>query len=100
MIYCFDIDGTICSKVDDGNYANAKPYKNRIKQINQLYDDGNKIIFLTARGFVTKINWLETTKSQLESWGVNFHELYLTKPHADIYLMTRESKMKTFFYKL
>lgn len=100
MIYCFDIDGTICSKVDDGNYANAKPFKNRIKQINQLYDDGNKIIFLTARGFVTKINWLETTKSQLESWGVNFHELYLTKPHADIYIDDKGIKDEDFFYKL
>ena len=33
MIYCFDIDGTICS-FTDGNYESAVPYSNRIRQIN------------------------------------------------------------------
>ena len=94
MIYCFDIDGTICTQVDDGEYKNAKPIKNRIKKINKLYDQGNKIIFLTARGFVTKINWYELTTSQLEKWGVQYHELYLTKPHADIYIDDKGIKDK------
>ncbi len=97
MIYCFDIDGTICTQVDDGEYKNAKPIKNRIKKINKLYDQGNKIIFLTARGFVTKINWYELTTSQLEKWGVQYHELYLTKPHADIYIDDKGIKDEDFF---
>lgn len=97
MIYCFDIDGTICTQVDDGEYKNAKPIKNRIKKINKLYDQGNKIIFLTARGFVTKINWHELTASQLEKWGVQYHELYLTKPHADIYIDDKGLKDSEFF---
>tara|TARA_B100001093_G_scaffold519839_1_gene610843 strand:+ start:2373 stop:2672 length:300 start_codon:yes stop_codon:yes gene_type:complete len=97
MIYCFDIDGTICTQVDDGEYKNAEPIKNRIKKINKLYDEGNKIIFLTARGFVTKINWYELTASQLEKWGVQYHELYLTKPHADIYIDDKGLKDSEFF---
>ena len=32
------------------DYSDAKPYPERILRINELYDDGHKIIFLTARG--------------------------------------------------
>ena len=42
--YCFDIDGTICTT--DCHYDDARPYKNVIKKINSLYDEGNHIIFL------------------------------------------------------
>ena len=97
MIYCFDIDGTICTQVDDGEYKNAEPIKNRIKKINKLYDEGNKIIFLTARGFVTKEDWHQLTSSQLKKWGVKYHELYLTKPHADIYVDDKGVKDSDFF---
>ena len=48
MTYVFDIDGTICTKVDDGNYLNAKPLQNRIDVVNRLYEEGNRIIFQTA----------------------------------------------------
>jgi CMP-N,N'-diacetyllegionaminic acid synthase len=99
MIYCFDIDETICTKVLDGDYLKAKPYKNRIKKINKLYEDGNKIIFLTARGFVTKINWKETTENQLLHWGVKYHELFLTKPYADIYIDDKGISDHDFFDK-
>ena len=50
MIYVFDIDGTICTKVNDGDYSNAKPLVDRIDVVNKLYDKGNTIIFQTARG--------------------------------------------------
>ena len=33
-----------------GDYTKAKPHENRIKTVNRLYDDGNIIILLTARG--------------------------------------------------
>ena len=48
MTYVFDIDGTICTKVDDGNYLNAKPLQNRIDVVNRLYEEGNRIIFQRA----------------------------------------------------
>lgn len=49
-IYIFDIDGTICSLVEhDGDYESVIPFKKRIKKINDLYYDGNKIIYFTAR---------------------------------------------------
>lgn len=83
--YCFDIDGTICS-ISEEDYSKAQPYKEIIEKINILFEQGNKIILNTARGFVTKINWEETTKTQLEEWGVKYHELYFNKPAADYYI--------------
>ena len=85
MIYCFDIDGTICTNTD-GKYEEAKPLPDVIKKINFLYSSGNTIYFYTARGATTGINWREITEKQLELWGVKYHQLYLGKPTADIYI--------------
>ena len=49
MTYVFDIDGTICTTTD-GDYALAKPLKDRIAMVNKLYDEGHTIVFQTARG--------------------------------------------------
>ena len=54
-VYCFDIDGTICTNTD-GDYEQAVPFKEVIKKINSLYDMGYKIIFFTARGTTTGID--------------------------------------------
>ena len=42
MTYVFDIDGTICSHTY-GSYDEAKPDVERIKKVNELYDEGSKI---------------------------------------------------------
>ena len=83
--YVFDIDGTICTNTN-GNYEEAKPYKERIKFVNKLFDEGNKIKYFTARGSSTGINWYEITKKQLNSWHAKFHELIMQKPEGDIYI--------------
>lgn len=83
--YCFDIDGTICSNTD-GDYENASPYFDRIKQINILYSEGHNIIYFTARGSTTKIDWRDLTINQLNTWGAKYHNLILGKPFADYYV--------------
>lgn len=83
--YCFDIDGTICTQ-NSTEYDSASPFLDRIDKINNLYDEGNKIIFYTARGFVTGIDWEIVTKKQLKKWNVKYHELYFGKPAADVYI--------------
>jgi len=83
--YCFDIDGTICS-ITEGNYEEAKPYKARIKQINSLHAEGNKIILFTARGTSTGIDWRPLTEKQLKNWDVSYDELLFGKPEADKYI--------------
>ena len=65
MIYCFDIDGTICSPVKNSKYDEAVPFDNMLNKINQLYDEGNKIYFMTARGSVSGKDWTDFTKKQL-----------------------------------
>jgi|SRR5210317_827307 hypothetical protein len=96
MIYCFDIDDTIC-KTKGQNYAESQPIYNRIKTINNLYDEGNTIIFFTARGYVTKIDWRDITLNQLKEWNVKYHELILGKPHADVYVDDKGIKDLDFF---
>jgi hypothetical protein len=96
MIYCFDIDGTICS-LTDGKYKKAKPIPNRIKLVNKLYDAGNTILYFTARGSTTGIDWREITKNQLEAWGAKYHELHLGKPHYDVYVGDKALNDRAYF---
>lgn len=104
MTYVFDIDGTICNNTN-GNYISAIPYIDRIKIINKLFDDGNKIIFFTARGMKTYDGNIEKvyhiyhnfTIEQLNNWGVKYHKLLLGKPSADVYVDDRGKSDENFF---
>ena len=49
MRYCIDIDGTICTPTVGRDYHKAEPWSDRIKVLNKLYDEGNHIIYFTAR---------------------------------------------------
>ena len=98
MIYCFDIDGTICS-FTDGNYESAIPYSNRIKQLNKLFFAGHTIKLFTARGTTTKIDWREFTIKQLKDWGVKYHELIFGKPHADIFIDDKSVHSESWFFQ-
>ena len=84
--FVFDIDGVIAKLAPKNDYNLSEPNKDMIAKVNQLYDNGNEIILLTARGYVTGIDWRETTKKQMDQWGVKYHELHLGKPNADYYV--------------
>ena len=98
MIYCFDIDGTICT-FTDGQYEKALPYENRIKQINNLYQKGHTIKLFTARGSTTNIDWFDFTENQLREWDVKYHNLILGKPHADIFIDDRSVHSESWFFQ-
>jgi len=84
MIYCFDLDGTICSLSQNNNYLEAVPYQDMVDKINQLYNN-NIIKIFTARGASSGIDWSEVTKKQLSSWGIKYHELIMNKkPSFDL----------------
>ena len=93
MKFVFDIDGTICTTTD-GNYSNAKPMIDRIEKNNKLFDDNHVIIYQTARGMGRTNNnvlksyelFYDLTKKQLDEWGVKYHDLFLGKPAADMYV--------------
>ncbi len=86
LVFVVDIDGTICSNTN-GDYQKAKPYDDMIQKINYLYNSGNIIKMMTARGATTGMDWSEVTKKQLELWGVQYHELIMNKkPFANVYI--------------
>lgn len=102
MIFCFDIDETICSKTSSGKYHEAEPYIDVIESINKLYDEGNEILIMTARGSVSKLDYTELTSKQLIEWGVKYHKLLMNiKPNADIFVddkgMNIEDYKKKYF---
>lgn len=81
-----DIDETICETPNSREYKDAIPIVENIKKINKLYDQGNTIVYWTSRGSRKQINWYELTKSQLDSWGVKYHEVRVDKPYYDLFI--------------
>jgi histidinol phosphatase-like enzyme len=87
MIIYVDIDGTIANTVKDANYENATPIRENIEKINSLYDEGHRIVYWTARGGTTGIDWRDVTEKQLKEWGVKYHDLEsLKKPYYDLFI--------------
>ena len=91
MIIYVDIDNTICTQEE--NYFDAKPFPERIEAVNKLYND-NTIIYWTARGATTGIDWSKITKKQLEKWGCLFHDLKMNKPEYDLFIDDKSMQPK------
>jgi|TARA_Y100000034_G_scaffold72516_1_gene87420 histidinol phosphatase-like enzyme len=86
MIIYVDIDGTICDTPQNPrDYSKATPRKEIIEKVNKLYDDGNTVVYWTARGGSSKIDWSELTRSQLRDWGARYTELRTDKPPYDVF---------------
>lgn len=101
MIYMVDIDNTICwtrrNAQDKWDYPNSTPFEERINRINDLYDEGHTIIYWTARGSGSGIDWTELTKQQLDSWGCKYHEVKLGKPSYDVWIDDKAFNDEHFF---
>ncbi len=93
-----DIDNTICFKQTiDCVYDNAIPNPTRIAQINSLYEAGHRIVYWTARGTVTGIDWRPVTESQLQRWGCLYHALKMGKPAFDLFIDDKAILANNFF---
>jgi len=108
MNYIIDIDGTICDKStcrEDGGYETSIAKPDRIARINKLYDEGHKIIYLTARGMGRHGNsrmlahkeFYDLTYNQLIGWDCKFHELHMGKPSGDYYIDDKGTNANDFF---
>ena len=97
MTIYVDIDETICISPPDRNYSKAKPIFDRIDKINKLYDEGNTIIYWTARGTSSGIDWKDITESQFKKWGVKHHDLKLGKPVYDLFICDKVMNSNAFF---
>lgn len=102
-IYCFDLDETLCHN-SEKDYPNSTPIIEMIDKVNYLYDQGNTIKIFTARGMgkfsgdIEKVNdaYYELTKSQLEKWGVKYHELHLGKQSFDYFIDDKNLTIEQF----
>ena len=107
MNYVVDIDDTICipGPTEETKYTGATPIPERISKINNLYIQGNRIIYLTARGMgkhknSPKLAYEEHynfTLKQLTSWGCMFDELHMGKPSGDYYIDDKGVNTNDFF---
>lgn len=97
MIIYVDIDETICRYDGPRHYPHALPIKEHIAKVNELYNEGHTIVYWTARGSKTKIDWTELTKKQLAEWGAKHHDLMLGKPHYDLYIDDKSINTNDYF---
>ena len=98
MVIYVDIDETICAYPNvEREYPNASPIYENINKINKLYQEGNTIIYWTARGSTTNIDWRELTEEQLEKWGVKYHELKMGKPYYDLFICDKAINSDKYF---
>jgi histidinol phosphatase-like enzyme len=97
MIIYVDIDETICEYPDKRMYELAVPIKQNIEKLNRLYDDGNTIVYWTARGTVTGLDFTDLTNRQLNEWGAKHHEIKLGKPHYDVFICDKAINSVDFF---
>ncbi len=86
MIIYIDIDETICRSPDKPHYNTSFPIVENINKANKLFDEGHTIIYWTARGQTTGIDWSELTLKQLKEWGVKYTDVRFNKPHYDLFI--------------
>ena len=97
MIIYVDIDETICRSPESRDYNFAIPIRSNIEKINELFDAGNTIVYWTARGTGSGIDWREITEQQFAKWGVKFHELRFGKPIYDLFIDDKNISSDEFF---
>lgn len=97
MIIYVDIDETICISPEDRDYSKANPITENIEKINQLHDTGNTVVYWTARGTGSGIDWREVTEKQFKEWGVKYHDLKFGKPIYDLFVDDKNINSSRFF---
>lgn len=89
-----DIDGTIC-QTNGNDYKNSIPIYKNIKKINELYNSGNIIIYWTARGMKSGLDYTELTKEQLQKWGCKYNDLIMNqKPNYDLLICDKTKRIE------
>ena len=57
MVVYIDIDETIANTPENRDYSLSTPIQENIEKANKFYDDGHIVVYWTARGTVTGIDW-------------------------------------------
>jgi len=104
MKYCFDLDNTLCL-TEGKDYPNCKPFEDRIKIVNKLYDEGHEITIYTARGMgkfkgnteLVYKEYYDLTKNQILNWGIKHHVLLLGKLSYDHFICDKAYNSEDWF---
>lgn len=99
MIIYIDIDETIChhpyeKEGQPRDYTKAEPIPENIVKGNRLYDAGHTIVYWTARGTTTGLDWSNLTREQFLDWGVKFHDIKFGKPYYDLFIDDKNMNVK------
>ena len=101
MVIYVDIDDTIADyDINDSktDYSKARPIGINIEKINTLYDQGNTIVYYTARASVNvgkKEEYTELTRRQLKEWGAKHHSLSVgDKPAYDLIICDKSKRIE------
>ena len=93
MVIYVDIDETICTLGKNSgtrytrDYTLAIPRQEQIDKINKLYDEGHEIVYWTARGSGTGIDWSDLTEKQLNQWDCKYTRIEKQKkPLYDLFI--------------
>lgn len=101
MVIYVDIDLTIADYevgVDHTDYYKARPIPLNINKINKLFDEGNTIIYWTARSSVSvdrREEYTALTKKQLDEWGCKYHDVQVgNKPAYDLLICDKSKRIE------
>ena len=94
MIIYVDIDGTICHS-KDSEYHESTPRQKQIDKINKLYDEGHEIVYWTARGGHSGVDWSRFTKRQIDEWGCKYTRIETQKkPSWDLFIDDKTKRIE------
>ena len=94
MIIYVDIDGTIC-ETSGADYENSTPRYDQIQKINKLHNEGHEIVYWTARGGTTGIDWSRHTKQQIDNWGCQYTRIEKEKkPSYDLFICDKSKRIE------
>tara|TARA_Y100000361_G_scaffold1061_1_gene867 strand:+ start:3816 stop:4121 length:306 start_codon:yes stop_codon:yes gene_type:complete len=99
LIYYVDIDGTICNTPQDKNgdfdYTKSTPRHDQIEKINKLHNEGHEIVYWTARGSGTGLDWTALTRIQLLEWGCEYTRIEKQKkPVFDLFIDDKSKRIE------
>ena len=95
MVIYVDIDNTICH-TENSDYFNSDPRYDQIEKINKLYKEGHEIVYWTARGGTSGIDWTSFTKKQLDEWDCKYTriETKVKKPSYDLFICDKSTRIE------
>ena len=65
--------------------------------MNDLYNQGHTIIYWTARGTKSGIDWRDITERQFDKWLVKYTQILFGKPVYDLFIDDKNINTQEYF---